>query len=246
VSARSATGEKLRAAFYLRVSTIHQRTENQRPAIEQIVRTRGFGVVAEYEEHESAVKRRPRFETMMDDARRGRFDVLVIWALDRLGRSMVGSLLAVIELDRLGVRIVSVQEAWLDTSGPLRDLLIPIFLWIAEQERASLIARTKAGIETARRHGKQIGRRRRYVDRDRARELVAGGASLRTVAKTLGIGLGTLHRALSEKPAAALVQSGQRAGVALTCACGGLDGQHDAKWHRAQSPREKTARSRTP
>jgi putative DNA-invertase from lambdoid prophage Rac len=72
-----------------------------------------------------------------------------LWALDRFHRSMLGSVQDVLELDRLGVPILSVREAWLDTSGPVRSLLIAIFGWVAEQERARLIERTKAGLERA-------------------------------------------------------------------------------------------------
>src|SRR6185437_8673441 len=130
-----------------------QETANQRPDVKLLVRTRGLRVVAEYEEKLSAAKVRPKFDAMMRDAHQGKFDVLVIWALDRFGRSMVGNLQAVLDLDRCGVEVVSVRESWLDTGGPVRTLLIAIFSWIAEQERAQIIARTKAGLERARRRG---------------------------------------------------------------------------------------------
>lgn len=142
---------KTRAAMYLRVSTDEQNTDNQRPELEQLARARNVEVVAPYEEHASAAKARPRFEAMTNDAHRGAFDVLLLWALDRLGRSMVGNLQAVLELDRRGVQVFSVREPWLDTGGPVRPLLVAIFSWVAEQERAQLVARTKAGIERARR-----------------------------------------------------------------------------------------------
>ena len=73
---------------------------------------------------------------MLKDARRGKFAVLVIWALERFGRSMIGNLSDVLELDRIGVTVVSARETWLDTGGPVRSLLIAIFSWVAEQERA--------------------------------------------------------------------------------------------------------------
>lgn len=106
---------------------------------------------------------------MMHDAHQGQFDVLVVWALDRFGRSTVGNIQAVLDLDRCGVQVVSVREEWLDTSGPVRSLLIAIFGWVAEQERVRLSERTKAGIERARRQGVHVGRPVVRVDVERPR-----------------------------------------------------------------------------
>jgi putative DNA-invertase from lambdoid prophage Rac len=113
-----------------------------------------------YEEVESAAKARPVFDRMLADARAGRVRAIIVWPLDRHHRSMVGSIQAVLECDRIGVPVISVREPWLDTSGPVRPLLVAIFGWVAEQERARLIERTKAGLERARRQGKRIGRPR--------------------------------------------------------------------------------------
>jgi DNA invertase Pin-like site-specific DNA recombinase len=186
----------LRAAIYLRVSTDRQHAENQRPEVEQLARARGYEVVRTYEEQASAVKHRPEYVRMMRDARRGAFHVLVVWALDRFGRSMTGNLADLLELDRVGVQVVSVRESWLDTSGPVRPLLIAIFSWVAEQERARLVERTKAGMDAARRRGARIGRPPRRFDLERARELRAEGQSLRAVAREVGVGYATLCRAL--------------------------------------------------
>lgn len=192
-----------RAAFYLRVSTGEQSIANQTPELERLAHARGLEVVERYEETASAAKVRPVHARMLDDARRGRFGVLLIWAIDRFGRSMVGNLTDILELDRVGVRVVSVREPWLDTSGPMRNLLLAIFSWVAEQERTRLIERTKAGMEHARVHGtesgKAIGRPRRLarVDVDRAAAMRAEGRSLRHVAMTLKIPRATLQRALA-------------------------------------------------
>ncbi len=185
-----------RAAIYLRVSRGDQTNENQRPDVARIVETRRLELVASYEEKVSAAKVRPQFDRMMRDAHRGTFDVLVVWALDRFGRSMVGNLQAVLALDRCGVQVVSVCESWLDTGSPVRSLLIAIFSWVAEQERAHLVERTKAGIARARRKGVHIGRPERPVDLRRARALRDEGLSLREVAKRLKVPATTVHRAL--------------------------------------------------
>jgi hypothetical protein len=88
--------------------------------------------------------------------------------------------------------------AWrLDTGSPVRSLLIAIFSWVAEQERARLVERTKAGLERARRAGKKIGRPRRRFDVERARKLRASGMSLRKIAADVGVPQATLMRALA-------------------------------------------------
>ena len=86
-----------RAAIYLRVSKGERHTDNQRPDIERVVSMRGLELVAQYEEKASAARVRPVFDRMVRDAHQGAFDVLVVWALDRFGRSMVGNLQAVLD-----------------------------------------------------------------------------------------------------------------------------------------------------
>lgn len=195
--ASHARGE--RAALYLRVSTDEQTVENQRPELEQLARARGLHVVATYTEIVSgAARKRPRFDAMMADAHRGRFEFLLVWDLTRFGRSMIGNMTAVLELDRRGIQVISVRDTWLDQpAGPLRDLLVAIFSWVAQQEREQLVARTKVGLEGARRRGIRLGRPPARVDVGRARILVEReGLSLRRAAKMMGLSSSVLHRAL--------------------------------------------------
>src|SRR5580658_10249072 len=152
------------AAIYYRVSSEVQSSECQRPDVEQLAKARGYTVVHVYEEQGSAAKYRPAYEQMLKDAKRGRFETLVVWALDRFGRSMICNVGDVLELDRIGVKVVSVRESWLDTGGPVRNLLVAIFSWVAEQERSRLVERTKAGLAQARRRGSRIGRPRIRLD----------------------------------------------------------------------------------
>jgi len=192
-------GKTLRAAVYLRVSKGDgtQSTDNQRPEVERLIAARGYTIAHTYEEQASAVKHRPAYEQMMTDAKRGKFTVLGVWAIDRFGRSLVGNLQDILELDRVGVHIISVRETWLDTGGPVRSLLVAVFSWAAEQERARLIERTKVGLDRARRQGVKLGRPQKHVDIVLARELRAAGKTLRQVAGELGVGPATLHRALA-------------------------------------------------
>ncbi len=171
----------MRAAVYLRVSSDRQTIENQRADVEQVARARGYDVVL-YEETESATKRRPVFDGMLADARAGKVQAVVIWAVDRLHRSMQGAINDVLELDRLGVRVLSVRESWLDTSGPVRPLLVAIFGWVAEQERSRLIERTRAGLERV----------------NAAADAVRSGASIRKAAATKGIPESSLRRFLAQ------------------------------------------------
>jgi putative DNA-invertase from lambdoid prophage Rac len=193
-----------RAALYLRVSKDDgsQNEENQAPELRQLATRRGWDAV-EYRETGSAAKVRPVLDRLMVDARAGRLGAVVVWALDRLDRSHLGCMQRVAELDRLGVVVVSVRESWLDTSGPARSLLVSVFSWAAEQERARLIERTRAGLDRARREGTKLGRPRASPlklaaaaeawERNRATHSVAAIARLR------GVGASTLRRYLAER-----------------------------------------------
>jgi putative DNA-invertase from lambdoid prophage Rac len=183
--------------MYLRVSTDDQDNANQEPALARMAVARGYTLTETFSETMSGSKKsRPALNAMMAGAREGRYRVVMVWAIDRLGRSMRGIVDTVIELDRCGVSVVSFQEPWLDMSSPVRPLLLSIFAWVAEQERARLIERTKAGLATAIAEGKTLGRPKRVIDMDQALRLRASGLSLKKAAKRLGVGTGTLHRAL--------------------------------------------------
>lgn len=186
-----------RCAIYLRHSLDREKTENQRPDVEQLVRARGYEIVASFEEGVSSVKKRPEYERMMKAARRGTFDVLVVWALDRFGRSMIGNMNDVLELDRIGVTVVSVRETWMDTSGPTRNLLVAIISWCAEQERNRLIERTKAGLVNARKRGARLGRPPARLDHEQIVQLRDEGWSLRKIATAMNVGPNTIRRHLA-------------------------------------------------
>ncbi len=197
----SATTTKRAAAVYLRVSDDRLTVENQRREVEELVRARGFEPVV-YEETESAAKARPVLDQILADARRGRVHAVAVWALDRLHRSMVGAIQTVLELDRLGVRALSVRETWLDTDGPVRPLLVAIFGWVAEQERTRLIERVNAGIARARekgtKSGKAIGRPRTRPPRAEVERLRVQGLAWPAVAARLGCTVAGARRAAGE------------------------------------------------
>jgi len=191
-----------RCAVYLRVSTDRQTVDNQAAEVCRLAVARGYEPVV-YEEVESAAKARPVLDRMLADARAGRLQAVAVWALDRLHRSMTGAINTVLEFDRLGVQVLSVREGWLDTSGPVRPLLVAIFGWVAEQERARLIERVHAGLERARRQGKVLGRPPTSpVLLRAAAELVGAGTSVSAAARAKGVSRASLYRYLSENPGA--------------------------------------------
>jgi len=181
---------------YARCSTELQSVANQLPDLHRLAAARGLKVSKVYAENISAVKDRPEFTSMMKACHSGKVATILVWALDRLHRTMVGSIQTVLELDRLGVQVISVNEPWLDTSGPVRSLLIGVFGWVAEQERTRISERTKAGLDRARRRGVQLGRPGFDLDLERARTLRASGKSYRQIAAILGVSVGKVHESL--------------------------------------------------
>ncbi len=188
----------MKTALYYRVSSDEQTTACQKPEVESLVAARSLSVVKTYDETGSAAKARPQFEQMLADAKAGHFKVLVIWALDRFGRSMAGNINDVLALDRLGIKVISVREPWMDTAGPVRELLIAIFSWCAQQERARLIERTKAGLVVARAKGKKLGRPSERMASDPAAVVAAWRGTGQTYAKLAkqlgGVSTSTAHR----------------------------------------------------
>jgi DNA invertase Pin-like site-specific DNA recombinase len=206
-------------AIYLRVSTDKQDHANQEPDCLRLVEARGANVdeVEILREVESSAKERPVWRDMLERCRRGEIRTLVVWGLDRFGRSMWETCAAVKELDRLGVKFVSVREPWCDTDSPVRDLLLAVFAWVANHERDRLRERTLAGIEKAKRRGKRLGRPPTGPTGkalERAVELRQGGASWRLVARTLRIErFGQIDPATVRRAVLGAVQNGSSNGT---------------------------------
>jgi len=150
-----------RAAIYCRVSTNDQNPENQRMVLTEWVKQRGFEVVAVYEEEESAWKAGHQRELarLLDDARRRKFDAVLVWALDRLSREGPLAILTLVNrLKSHGVKIFSYQESWTEAPGELGELLYAIAGWVARMESQRRSERTKAGLVKVRAQGKRLGR----------------------------------------------------------------------------------------
>ncbi len=126
-----------RAALYVRVSSREQTTENQRRELRQWAELLGLDVVAVYADTASGARGDRAVRTgVLAGAHRRTFDVLLLWSLDRLTCEGVGAMARYMDqLRAAGVRVLSHQEPWLDTAGPVGELLIAIFGWVAQQER---------------------------------------------------------------------------------------------------------------
>jgi DNA invertase Pin-like site-specific DNA recombinase len=187
-----------RAALYLRVSTDDQTTMNQIAELEQVAKTRGWTIVGTFDETASGVARaRPVLARLLELAHRGGVDVVAVWALDRIGRSMQDTIRIVLELERVGVELVSMREPWLDTGGPVRSLLVSIFAWVAEQERTRLGERVRAGQARARQAGVKIGRPSTRLSLAAVQKLRRQGMGLRKIARQLKVSYSTTQRLLS-------------------------------------------------
>ena len=176
----------------------------QEDVLRQVAIQRGWQVHAVYSDRESGTKEnRPGLGQLMADARRRRFDVVMVFRFDRLSRSVRHFLQVVEELHGAGVGLYS-HEQNLDTSTPMGQFTLTMFAALAELERSVLRERVKAGLEHARRNGtksgRPIGRPRVAVDPARVVALRQQGLSWSEIRKELGVGKGTAQRALSACP----------------------------------------------
>jgi DNA invertase Pin-like site-specific DNA recombinase len=138
----------------------------------------------------------------MADARQRRFDTVLVWKLDRWGRSLVQSIQSIQELTSLGIRFVAVTQN-LDTGdeNPMSRFLLNIFASFAEFEREMIRERVTCGLKSAKAKGKKLGRPKRVFRRDEALRLRKEGKSWRAIAKELGIPVSTIIDGCTEKPA---------------------------------------------
>jgi DNA invertase Pin-like site-specific DNA recombinase len=145
-----------RAALYARVSTVDQHPETQLLDLRQFAAQRGLQIVQEYVDHGfcGARARRPALDRMMEDARRHKFDVVVVWSCDRLARSTKHLLQVLDELNGFGIQFLSQREA-IDTDGALGRAIIVIVSAIAELERSLIVERVKAGMRRAKLEGRR-------------------------------------------------------------------------------------------
>ena len=189
----------MRAALYARVSTLNgQKPEMQLADLREYASRRNWEIVDEYvDEGVSGSKEsRPELNRLMGDAHRRQFDIVLVWKVDRFGRSLKHLVNALADLDAYGVAFSNLKDS-LDLSTPSGRLMFGIIAAMAEFERSLIQERVKAGLNHARRIGKRLGRPRRIVDLERITKLRAQGHSLQSIADKLGIGYGTVRKSLA-------------------------------------------------
>ena len=193
-----------RVVLYLRVSTVDQHPETQVHDLRLLAQQRGFQIVHEYTDRISGAKaKRPGLDQLLADARRGQFDVVLVWAGDRIARSVRHYLEVLDELNHLGIEFVSFREN-IDTGGPLGRAIVVIIGAIAELERSLIVERVRAGMRRAKLEGRHIGRKPLDIDRQ---------AILRDRSRGLSLGeLAKLHR-LSRTSVARILKDGVPKGV---------------------------------
>jgi DNA invertase Pin-like site-specific DNA recombinase len=191
-----------RAAIYVRVSTDKQTVENQVRELRQIAERRGWEVVEEY--HDAGISgskgrdQRPGLDRMLKDASRRRFDVVMAWAIDRLGRSLIDLLGTIQALEASGVDLFLEQQA-IDTTTPAGKLMFQVTGAFAEFERSMIRQRVNAGLKRAVEQGKRLGRPR--IDPKLEQRILSHlrkGTGILKTAKLCEVGTGTVQRIKEE------------------------------------------------
>ena len=190
-----------RAAAYGRVSTDDQFADMQFADLRPYCAQRGFTIYREYlDQGVSGTKeRRPGLDALMADARKGKFDVVVVWRFDRWGRSAKHLVMTLEELRNLGIEFISYQEN-IDTSSPLGKAMFTIVAAIAELERNIIVERIKGGLRRAKAMGKKIGRPSLHNPQqvEAVRRMRLEGKSYQVIAKTLGVSKSAAHKWVHE------------------------------------------------
>ena len=204
-----------RAALYCRVSTLDQNPQTQTLDLRRLAEQRGFEVVHEYTDKISGVKaKRPALDQMLAAAHRREFDVVLVWAADRLARSVRHFLEVLDTLNHLGIEFVSFRENF-DTGGPLGRAVVVIVSAVAELERNLIIERVRAGLRRARIEGRQLGRKPLEIDRAALLRDRGRGLSLAQLARTYRISRSSVARVIKQADAARVSRlSGMSAAVA--------------------------------
>ena len=193
-------------AIYARVSTSDQSCEMELHELRQYAAKRGWEVFAEYVDtgFSGAQASRPRLDQLLRDARLRKFEAVLVWKLDRWGRSVAHCVRSIQELVSLGIRFLSPTES-IDTGAdsPMSKFLLHLFAAFAEMERGIIRERVCAGVRAAKAKGTRLGRPRRVFRRDEALKLRAEGMSWRNVAQALNLPMSTVIdacRPCSENP----------------------------------------------
>jgi len=189
---------KKRAALYARVSTGEQHLETQLYDLREMAKLRGCEIANEYTDIISGSKaKRPGLDQLMADARRHRFDIVLVAAFDRIARNVRHFLDVLDELNQIGIEFVSKREN-IDTSGPLGRAMLTIVGAISELERSLIVERVRAGMRRAKLEGRRIGRAPLDINRVAVVADRRAGMGLTTVAKKYHVSRATVCRLVNQ------------------------------------------------
>jgi DNA invertase Pin-like site-specific DNA recombinase len=190
-----------RVAIYARVSTSNQTVENQFQELREVAQRNGWTIVAELSDSGiSGAKgrdQRPAFDQLLKRATRREFDLIMVWAIDRLGRSIQHLVGFMNDIQAMGVDLFVMQQA-IDTTTPSGRMIFSIFSALGEYERELIRERIMAGQKRARAQGVKIGRPSKLNDavRTSVKLLRDGGMGIKEISKRLEIGVGSVYGAL--------------------------------------------------
>lgn len=181
-------------AIYARVSTKSQSVDSQLLPLRRYCEARGFQVYREYTDFgvSGSKTSRPQLNELMDDAKKRKFDALLVFKLDRFGRSTKHLITTIEELDRLGIIFISFSEN-IDLGSNTGRLIFHILSALSQFERDLIRERVMAGLEAAKEKGKILGRPK-IIDADEIKKLRKQGLSFSQIARKLNIGKGSAHR----------------------------------------------------
>ena len=186
-----------RVAVYVRVSTKDQSVDMQVGDLERYSRERGFNIFKIYKDNgiSGAKDNRPGLNQLMDDARKRKFDMVLVWRFDRWARSSKHLVNSLHEFRNLGIDFISYQEN-IDTSSPLGEAIFTIISAMSTLERDIIAERVKGGLRKARANGKRLGRPRSAVDTDKVVEYRKQNKSIRQIASEMNLSKGAVQRTL--------------------------------------------------
>ncbi len=192
-----------KAAIYCRVSTQDQKTEMQLLDLRKYANDRGFKIYSEYCDNgiSGSIKKRPALDRLMNDSKKKKFDVVLVWRFDRFARSSQHLVEALNTFRHLKIEFISFNEN-IDTGSPLGEAMFTIISAMAQLERDIIRERVKAGLKNAKNKGKTLGRPKAKVDVATVREMQNKGYSLRKMAIELKVNASTLCRHLNNNSVA--------------------------------------------
>ena len=186
-----------RVAIYARVSTKDQSVDMQLNDLERYSKERGLNIFNIYKDSgvSGTKETRPALGELKNDAKKRKFDMVLVWRFDRFARSTKHLVTALHEFRHLGIDFISFQEN-IDTSSPLGEAIFTIISAMSKLERDIIAERVKGGLRKAKANGKKLGRPKNIVDTEKVIEYRKQNKSIRQIASELGLSRGSVERTL--------------------------------------------------